>query len=65
MHPEYAGMTLNEGLFAAGLLDAFDRAAKRRDRHEMIRLLQAVEVEPDEAERSVELILADPRKYGF
>ncbi len=65
MHPEYAGMTTNERLFSAGLLERFDVAARRRDREEMIRILIQVELEPQEAARSVELILADPRKYGY
>ena len=65
MHPEYAGMTTNERLFTAGLLDAFDAAARRRDRGEMLRLLETVELETTDATHTVELILADPRKYGF
>jgi hypothetical protein len=65
MHPEYAGMTTNERLFTAGLLDAFDAAARRRDRAEMLRLLGAVDLDGAEATRTVELIIADPRKYGF
>lgn len=35
----YAGMTVNERLFDAGLLDAYDAAKQVRDRTEMIRLL--------------------------
>jgi hypothetical protein len=65
MHPEYAGMTTNERLFAAGLLEAFDEAARRRDREEMMRLLIEVELEPADAARTVEFIIADPRKYRF
>src|SRR6266566_7801951 len=65
MHPEYAGMTTNERLFSAGLLEPFDVAARRRDREEMVRILIQVELEPEDAARSVELILADPRKYGY
>ncbi len=65
MHPEYAGMTVNERLFSAGLLDAFDAAARRRDRDEMLRVLREVELASSDATRTIELILADPRKYGF
>ena len=61
--PDYSGMTLNERLFAAGLLGAFDDAARRRDRDVMIELLRRVEVETPEW--SVEAILADPGRYGF
>jgi hypothetical protein len=65
MHPEYAGMTTNERLFAAGLLSAFDTAARQRDQKEMVRLLRAVELDAADAIRAVQLILADARKYGF
>ena len=65
VHPEYAGMTVNERLASAGLLDSWDAAAKRRDRDEMIRVLESVELEPTEAARTVDLVLANPRKYGF
>jgi hypothetical protein len=65
MQPEYAGVTLNERLATAGLLEQFDRVARDRDRLEMLRLLHAVELERREAEYTVDSILADPKKYGF
>jgi hypothetical protein len=40
----YSGMTINERLYAASLLDAFDDAMSRRDRDEMIRILAILEV---------------------
>lgn len=61
--PDYSGMTVNERLFAAGLVDAFDDAARRRDRDKMIELLRRVEVETPEW--SVDTILAHPERYGF
>ncbi len=61
--PGYSGMMLNERLFAAGLLDAFDDAARRRDRSQMIDLLRRVEVKTPEW--SVNTILDHPEKYGF
>ena len=61
--PNYAGMTVNERLFAAGLLAVFDDAARKRDRDKMIELLRRVEVETPEW--SVDAILADPGRYGF
>ena len=51
----YAGMTINKHLFAAGLLDTFDQAESRRDRAEMIRILESVEV-PD-ADKTVDALL--------
>lgn len=65
MNSEYAGMTVNQRLFAAGLLDAFDHAARRRDRDEMIRLLASVELEGPDGVDIVDAILANPGKYGF
>ena len=40
----YAGMTVNERLFDASLMEAFGNAVQARDRAEMIRLLAKVDV---------------------
>lgn len=56
-------MTVNECLFGAGLVEAFDAAARARDRAEMIRILNKVEVE--DAARSADTILKNPQRYGF
>jgi hypothetical protein len=60
---EFAGMTVNERLFAAGLLRDFDQAARRRDRARMIGILTQVAV--DTPERTGDAILGDPETYGF
>jgi len=60
---QYQGMTVNERLFEAGLLEAFANAARARDRSEMIRILTEVEV--DDAAWSADTILETPQKYGF
>ncbi|TLM65748.1 MAG: hypothetical protein FDZ69_08665 [Deltaproteobacteria bacterium] len=59
----YAGMTVNERLLAAGLLAAFDRAARSRDRAEMLRLLRRVDVPAPE--ETVAAVLANPWRYGY
>ena len=59
----YSGMTANERLVEAGLLDEFDEAARRRDRDKMIELLRRVDVQSPEW--SVDAILANPERYGF
>ena len=59
----YAGMSVNERLFDAGLLDAFNAAARARDRAEMIRLLASVDLE--DAAGSVDMILETPARYGY
>jgi hypothetical protein len=61
---KFAGMTTNERLFAAGLLDTFDQAARRRDRGRMVEVLGKVEL-ADQAEKIVDAVFADPNRYGF
>lgn len=58
---DLGAMTVNERLFALGLLEPFDRAARRRDRETMIALLAQVDVAPDTADA----IISHPRKYGY
>ena len=60
---DFSGMTVNERLFAAGLLDDFGTAARRRDRTKMIELLTQVAV--DMPEHIVDTILRNPKMYGF
>ena len=57
--PKYAGMTTNERLFEAELLESFDRAALQRDREDMISILGRVEL-GDQAAQIVDAILANP-----
>jgi hypothetical protein len=59
----YAGMTLNERLFEAGLVEAFDAAAVARNHSEMIRILMELDV--DDAAWPTDMILQNPKKYGF
>jgi hypothetical protein len=59
----YAGRTVNERLFDAALMDAFDSAARARNRAEMIRLLRDVDV--DDAPSSADTILESPKSYGY
>ncbi|MFY9342653.1 MAG: hypothetical protein WAT39_09200 [Planctomycetota bacterium] len=60
---DHAGMTVNERLHTAGLLAAFDAAAKARDRARMLAILTQVAV--PSPERTVAAILADPQRYGY
>lgn len=59
----YAGMTINERLYAAGLMDQFDAAARARDRDVMISILNGVAV--GDAAGSIDAILRDPTLYGY
>lgn len=56
-------MTVSERLFDAGLLDAFDAAARARDRSKMIRIFMDLDVE--DAAWSVDTILGKPEDYSL
>jgi hypothetical protein len=58
-----AGMTVNERLFHVGILDQWDAAVRRRNRDEMIALLEQVEVVKPHL--TVDAVLANPHVYGF
>jgi hypothetical protein len=62
---ELSGMTLNERLSAFKLFPQWDRAAQARDRPTMISILQKVSLTEEEAAKTVDAILANPKKYGF
>lgn len=57
-------MTLNERLYAAGLLDVFDEAVRSGDRSKIVDYLQRVDIGPAEAESTADQILSDPTRYG-
>jgi hypothetical protein len=61
--PNYAAMTVNERLVTAGLMEAFDDAARLRDRDTMMRLLS--EVDLDRPAGTVDALLKDPARYGY
>jgi hypothetical protein len=63
-HPPYAGMTVNERLFWADLLDKWDSAIRAGDRQAAIDVLSEVEL-GSQADRIVDTTLANPTKYGF
>lgn len=65
-HPsDRSGMTVNERLYAGGLLPKWDAAANGGNRAQMIAVLSEVEIPADEAARIVDAVLADPQKFGF
>ena len=57
---KYHGMTVNERLFAAGLLDEFDTAVTERDRTKMIELLSRTAMTPVQCSETTDAILAKP-----
>ena len=62
-HSELSGMTVNERLFAKGLMAEWQAAVRARSREKMIEIMRSVEVEPPE--NTVDAVLTDPGKYGF
>jgi hypothetical protein len=62
---ELRGMTVNERLFACGLLDAWDDVAINRDRPQMIAFLLQAAVDRDQAEQTTDAVLKNPKMYGF
>jgi hypothetical protein len=63
--PLYAGMTVNERLYAAGLVKARDAAVIRRDRAKMLEIQMATELTAEQAAFTVDTTLTNPEKYGF
>ena len=62
---ELSGMTVNERLFACGLMEAFDDATRDRNRERMISLLMQTAVASEQAERTTDAVLANPEMYGY
>jgi hypothetical protein len=60
--PSYGGMTVNERLYEAGLLDAWDAAATSRNRDRLIELLSTVGLS-EEAEWISNTVLSNPKRY--
>lgn len=62
--PRFGGMTVNERLSSAGLVEAWDAAVAKRDRQLGIDLLGRVDL-ASQAAAIVDAVLADPAKYGY
>ena len=62
--PNYAAMSVNERLFASGLLDQFDAAVREGDTERMIECLQRVGIEQEHAAQLAQHVLGHPTRYG-
>jgi hypothetical protein len=62
---ELQGMTVNERLFAMGLLDQWDRVAKARDRDLMIRILSQCALSQEQCVQTSDAVLKNPATYGL
>ena len=63
--PRFLGMTTNERLVAAGLLEQWDEAVRARHRGQRIALLEQVEIAGAGAIEIADAVLASPARYGF
>ena len=63
----YPGMTMNERLWEAGLMDEWEAAAAARDRDRMLLICARVGIADGPTGRSwiVDTVLANPARYGF
>jgi len=62
---ELHGMTVNERIYAIGLLDQWDRAAKARDRDRMIQILSQCALSQEQCVQTTDAVLKNPAMYGF
>ena len=65
MTNNFSGMTVNERLFNAKLLDIWDNAIQTKDKKKAIDILLKVELDEKQAGETVDAIFKNPSKYGF
>lgn len=58
-------MSVNERLVGCGLLDAWNDAARDRNRAQMVAILLQADIEREQAERTTDAGLKNPEMYGF
>jgi hypothetical protein len=63
--PLYSGMSVNERLSVAGLVEEWGRAVLNGDRARMIEVLMETELTLEQATYTTDTTLANPEKYGF
>lgn len=56
---QLSGMTVNERLFACGMLSEWDAAVAARDRKQMIAVLRSVALTEAQAVQTTDLVLGD------
>ncbi len=62
---ELSEMTVNQRLYALGLLSKWEDAASAHEKPEMIAVLCEAAFTPEQAEWIATTVLADPEKYGY
>lgn len=58
-HNDFAGMTVNERIFAAGLMDLFDNAIAENNKEEVILILKKVNLNSEIIEANLKSIFKD------
>lgn len=61
----FAGMTVNERLFHAGLIARFDATVLAKENAEAISILQQIELSREQATETVTAIFENPGIYGY
>lgn len=61
----FSGMTVNERLFEAKLLEAFDFAVNKRDKKKLVEILKKVALSEEQANSTIDAIFLNPKKYGY
>lgn len=59
------GMTVNERLYALGLMDKFDIAIRNRDTKSATTVLMDAEFTEEQALETLAIILNSPESYGY
>jgi hypothetical protein len=62
---DLGGMTVNERMFACGVLDQWDAAVVARDRERMIAVLRPVALNEAQAAQTADAVLKDLVRYGL
>ena len=62
---KFAGMTMNERLYTAGIADKFDAAVRRKDKTVLMELLAQIEIPARQSQETIDLIFGNPAKYGY
>jgi hypothetical protein len=62
---DFSGMTVNERLYAAGLMNEFDAALRAKDRARVISVLERVALSKEDAAFSADTILGNSRRHAF
>ena len=61
----FNGMTVNERLFKAKLLEGFELAVNKRDKEKVLEILKKVDLSDEQANATMNAIFLNSKKYGY